>query len=111
MSRTRFVIDAAYQESLGEERIQQVQADWQDLFDQVQVEMAKGTDLTAAPVKALARRSIELIQAFTGGDPGVEQALNRMWQQEQPEVVSRGMVDAAMMEYLARARSALEQSE
>ncbi|BAS59694.1 MerR family transcriptional regulator [Leptolyngbya boryana NIES-2135] len=99
------------QESLGEERIQQVQADWQDLFDQVQVEMAKGTDLTAAPVKALARRSIELIQAFTGGDPGVEQALNRMWQQEQPEVVSRGMVDAAMMEYLARARSALEQSE
>lgn len=99
------------QESLGEERIQQVQADWQDLFDQVQVEMAKGTDLTAEPVKALARRSIELIQAFTGGDPGVEQALNRMWQQEQPEVVSRGMVDAAMMEYLARARSALEQSE
>lgn len=99
------------QELLGEERIRQVQADWQDLFEQVRAEMAKGTDPTTESVKALARRSIELIQAFTGGNPGIEQSLNRMYQQEQPEVVSRGMVDAAMMEYLARARAALEQPE
>ncbi len=99
------------QELLGEEQIRQVQADWQNLFEQVRVEMAKGTDPTSEPVKALARRSIELIQEFTGGDPGIEQSLNRMWQQEQPEVVSRGMVDTAVMEYLAKARAALEQSE
>ncbi|GAB4382277.1 MAG: MerR family transcriptional regulator [Elainellaceae cyanobacterium] len=99
------------QELLGEEQIRQVQADWQNLFEQVRVEMAKGTDPTSEPVKALARRSIELIQAFTGGDPGIEQSLNQMYQQEQPEVVSRGMVDTAIMEYLGKARSALEQSE
>lgn len=99
------------QDLLGEERIKQVQADWQDLFEQIRAEMAKGTDPTTEPIKALARRSIELIQAFTGGDPGIEKSLNRMYRQEQPEVVSRGMVDAAVMEYLGRARAALEQPE
>lgn len=99
------------QELLGEEQIRQVQADWQNLFEQVRVEMAKGTDPTTESAKALARRSIELIQAFTGGDPGIEQSLNQMYQQEQPEVVSRGMIDAAVMEYLGRARAALEQTE
>lgn len=49
--------------------------------------------------------------AFTGGNPGIEQSLNRMYQQEQPEVVSRGAVDTAVMEYLDKARAALEQSE
>jgi MerR family transcriptional regulator, thiopeptide resistance regulator len=73
--------------------------------------MAKGTDPASEPVKALARRSLELIQEFTGGDPGIEQSLNHLWQQEQPEVVSRGMVDTAVMEYLAKARAALEQTE
>ena len=99
------------QELVGEERIKQVQAEWQDLFEQTRAEMAKGTDPTTEPVKALARRSIKLIQAFTGGDPGIEQSLNQMYQREQPEAVSRGMVDTAVMEYLARARAALEQTE
>jgi MerR family transcriptional regulator, thiopeptide resistance regulator len=95
-------------ELLGEDQIQQSQADWQTLIEQARVEMAKGTDPTSEPVKAIARRSLELIQAFTGGDPGIEQSLNRMYQQEQPEVVSHGAIDAAVMEYLGRARAALE---
>jgi MerR family transcriptional regulator, thiopeptide resistance regulator len=95
-------------ELLGEDQIQQAQADWQTLIEQARVEMAQGTDPTSEPVKALARRSLELIQAFTGGDPGIEQSLNRMYQQEQPEVVSHGAIDAAVMEYLGRARAALE---
>jgi MerR family transcriptional regulator, thiopeptide resistance regulator len=94
-------------ELLGEDQIQQSQADWQTLIEQARTEMAKGTDPTSEPVKALARRSLELIQAFTGGDPGIEQSLNRMYQQESPEVASRGAVDTAVMEYLARARAVL----
>ncbi|MGJ3245179.1 MAG: MerR family transcriptional regulator [Elainellaceae cyanobacterium] len=97
------------QETLGEEHIRQAQADWQDLIEQARAEMAKGTDPASEPVKALAQRSIELIQAFTGGDPGIEQSLNQMYQQEQPEVVSRGAIDGAVMQYLSRARAALEQ--
>jgi MerR family transcriptional regulator, thiopeptide resistance regulator len=95
-------------ELLGEDHIQQVQAEWQTLIEQARLEMAKGTDPTSEPVKALARRSLELIQAFTGGDPGIERSLNQMYQQEPPEVASRGAVDAAVMEYLGQARAALE---
>jgi MerR family transcriptional regulator, thiopeptide resistance regulator len=95
-------------ELLGEDHIQQVQAEWQTLFEQARLEMAKGTDPTSEPVKALARRSLELIQEFTGGDPEIERSLNRLYQQESPEVASRGAVDAAVMEYLGRARAALE---
>lgn len=98
------------QELLGEERIEQAQADWQTLIEQARAEMEKGTDPTSEPVKALARRSLELIQEFTGGDPGIEQSLNRMYQQESPEVVSRGAIDTAVMEYLGKARAAVEQS-
>ncbi|MBD1843398.1 MerR family transcriptional regulator [Cyanobacteria bacterium FACHB-63] len=95
-------------EFLGEERMQQAQADWQTLIEQARAEMAKGTDPTSESVKALARKSLELIQAFTGGDPGIEQSLNRIYQQESPEVVSRGAIDKAVMEYMGRARAALE---
>jgi MerR family transcriptional regulator, thiopeptide resistance regulator len=99
------------QELLGEERICQAQADWQDLIEQVRAEMEKGTDPASEPVKALARRSQELIQAFTGGDPEIEQSLNQMYQQEKPEIASRGAIDAAMWEYMDRARAALEQPD
>jgi DNA-binding transcriptional MerR regulator len=61
-------------------------------------------------VKALAWRSLELIQEFTGGDRGIEQSLNQMYQQEKPEIASRGAIDAAVMEYIGRARAALEQT-
>jgi MerR family transcriptional regulator, thiopeptide resistance regulator len=56
----------------------------------------------------LSSNTLELIQAFTGGDPEIEQSLNRMYQQEPPEVASYGAIDAAVMEYLGRARAALE---
>jgi MerR family transcriptional regulator, thiopeptide resistance regulator len=98
-------------ELLGEEAIRQSQTDWQDLIAQARMAMEQGTDPASAPVQALARRSLELIQAFTGGDPGIEQSLNRMYQQEQPEIASRGAIDAAVMAYLAKARAALEQSK
>jgi hypothetical protein len=54
-------------------------------------------------VQALARRWRSLIAEFTGGDPGIEQSLNQMYQQEGAEVASQGTVDAALMEYIGRA--------
>ncbi|WP_404791274.1 MerR family transcriptional regulator [Altericista sp. CCNU0014] len=98
------------QQLVGEERIRQVEAEWQELIEQARTAMQNGTDPTSEAVKALARRSLELIQEFTGGDPGIEQSLNRMYQQEKPEIASRGAIDATVMEYMSRARAALEQT-
>ncbi len=43
---------------------------------------------------------------FTGGDPGIQAGLKRMYETEGPEKASRGMADPAVFEYLAQVRAA-----
>jgi len=95
---------------LGEEQIRQAEAQWQELILQVSAEMEKGTEPTSESMQVLAQRWMELIQQFTGGDPGIEQSLNRMYQQEGSEVASRGTVDSAMFEHMGRAIATLKGS-
>ncbi|HAA27511.1 MAG TPA: MerR family transcriptional regulator [Cyanobacteria bacterium UBA8553] len=97
-------------ELLGEEGMRQGQAQWQELIEQVRAQKEKGTDPTSESVQALARRWQELIEQFTGGDPGIEQSLNRMYQQEGPEVASRGAVDSDLFEYMGKAIAQLKGS-
>jgi MerR family transcriptional regulator, thiopeptide resistance regulator len=68
---------------VGEERIRQAEAEWARLIDRVRAEMEAGTDPSNERVQALARRSMELLQEFTGGDPGIERSLSNMWRQEE----------------------------
>jgi hypothetical protein len=44
--------------------------------------MDQGTDPADERVQALARRWKELVEEFTGGDPGITQSVGRMWQEE-----------------------------
>jgi MerR family transcriptional regulator, thiopeptide resistance regulator len=90
-------------EQIGEERIRQVEVEWQELIEQVHAEMANGTDPASESVQALAQRWRSLIEEFTGGDPGIRQSLNTMYQQEGVEVASRGAVNTALAEYMSRA--------
>lgn len=69
-------------ELLGPERIRQVEAEWPELMAKVQAEMDKGTDPADERVQALARRWMELVQEFTGGDPGITKSVGQVWQQE-----------------------------
>ncbi len=93
-------------EALGEERIRQAEAEWQMLIDQARTEMAKGTDPNSETVQAIAQQWQALLQEFTGGDPGIAQSLQSMYQQEGAEMASRGMIDADLMEYMGRAMQA-----
>jgi MerR family transcriptional regulator, thiopeptide resistance regulator len=94
-------------ESLGEERIQQVENEWERLIAQARTEMEKGTDPSSESVQKIARRWQELIAEFTGKNPGIEQSLNNMYQQEGVETASQGMGDTALWEYMGRAISLL----
>ncbi len=96
---------------VGEERIRQVEAQWQELIEQARTAMQNDIDPTSEAVQKLARRSQELIQEFTGGDAGIERSLNQMYQQEGVEVASRGAMDSALMEYMNKVRAALKQPE
>ncbi|HEY2295215.1 MAG TPA: MerR family transcriptional regulator [Thermoanaerobaculia bacterium] len=69
-------------EMLGEGHIHQVEAEWPELMAKVQAEMDKGTDPADERVQALARRWKELVEEFTGGDPGIAKSVGRMWQEE-----------------------------
>ncbi len=91
---------------VGEERIRQAEEEWSELIDRVRAEMEAGTDPSNERVQALARRSMELVNEFTGGDPGIERSLGNMWQQEENihGIDTREMRE--MMTYLHRATDA-----
>lgn len=69
-------------EELGEEHIKAVEAEWPDLIAKVRAEYEAGTDPADPKVQALANRWMELVQEFTGGDPGITRSVQRVWQEE-----------------------------
>lgn len=90
-------------EEVGEERIRAAEAEWAELMEQVRREMAAGTDPSSERVQRLARRWMELVNEFTGGDPGITRSVGNMWQQEE----NIHGIDTAemreMMAYISRA--------
>ena len=76
----------------------------------IRAEMAKGTDPTSEPVRALARKWASLVREFTGGDPGIEKSLQRMWQEE---TTIHGVDTAEMRrlgEYIGKALAAFQET-
>ncbi len=98
-------------QTLGEERIRQVEAEWPELMAQVRAEMDKGTDPADERVQGLARRWMGLINEFTGGNPWIEHSLRTMYRQES---TIHGMETAPMREmgeYVSKALAASKNPE
>jgi DNA-binding transcriptional MerR regulator len=96
-------------QTVGEERIRQVEAEWPELMAQVRAEMERGTDPAGERVQGLARRWMRLVEEFTGGDPGVATSLGAMWQQKE---TIHGIETAPMRElmtYIGKAMAAGKQ--
>ena len=92
-------------ETVGDERIRQVEGEWKELMEQVKAEMEKGTDPASETVQALARRWMGLVREFTGGNPGIEKSLGTMYQQE---TTVHGMDTGPMKEMMAYIQKAME---
>ncbi|MDJ0775953.1 MAG: hypothetical protein QNJ49_21445 [Mastigocoleus sp. MO_167.B18] len=54
---------------------------------------------------------MNLIQAFTGGNPEIEKSLNTMYQQEGITTASQNTLDQETCEYMNRAISVFKQME
>ena len=93
-------------EQLGTGAIKKAEQDWKEIFAKMKAEMDKGTDPSDEAVQVLVRRSQELIEAFTGGDPGITQSLTNMYKAEGPKAASQGMIDPEIWAYMAKARAA-----
>jgi DNA-binding transcriptional MerR regulator len=89
-----------------EAKIQQGPQMWADLQAEVKAAMDAGVDPAAPRAAELARRWLDLIVGFTGGDPGIFKSLSRMYQNED---TIRGMDVAAMrpmMDWIDKAMKA-----
>ena len=93
-------------QAIGDEAIREVEREWAEIFATLRAEMDAGTDPADPKLRPLAERGQELVAMFTGGDPGITQALKQMWEHEDPEKVSHGMVDAEVMAYYGRIQAA-----
>jgi len=95
-------------ETVGEERIQQVQREWAELFVSFRAAMERGLAPSSPEVQALARKSKVLIAEFTGGDPGIEDSLRSLYRHEGVEPINRHghQVDQELWEYMGRASQA-----
>jgi MerR family transcriptional regulator, thiopeptide resistance regulator len=90
----------------GGERIKQVEQEWSDLYARLRELREAGVDPGDPEPQALGRRAGELIQMFTGGDPGIAASLQRMYQSQGPEKASRGMGSPEDFEYMNAIRAA-----
>ena len=94
---------AKRREDLGEAGMRQAEADWETLRAQVKAEMEAGTDPADPGVQALAAKWKSLIDAFTGGDPGIRANLQNVWENEPVVHGIDTAAERAMMEYIGKA--------
>lgn len=90
-------------ERIGDEQMREYERQWGELIAAARAEMEKGSDPQSEPVQELARRWRGLVEAFTGGNPGIRDSLQKMYDQEGPEKASRGMADPAVFEFMGKA--------
>ena len=91
---------------VGEDRIQAVEMEWNELFDRYRAAREQGLDPACDEVRALAQKSRDLIAEFTGGDAGIHASLSNMWRSD-PSVKERYGVETELSEYMGRATAAL----
>src|SRR5262249_40439316 len=93
-------------QAMGEDAIQDVEREWTEIFAVLKQEMDAGTDPADPKLTPISDRARELLQMFTGGDPGIAANLKRMYETEGAEKASRGMADPEVFEYFAKVQRA-----
>lgn len=88
-------------EKIGPERIREVEQEWPRLIANVRAEMNQGTDPADPRVQALAERWRTLIAEFTGGNTGITQSLQRMYDSD-PDMAARTGMDSDLRAYAGR---------
>ena len=88
---------------LGDDAIRRAEGEWAELIAEAEDLRAAGVDPADERVQALAARWRELLERFTGGDPGIQASLKAMYEAEGPERASRGALSRELMEWMGRA--------
>ncbi|MDQ6834256.1 MAG: MerR family transcriptional regulator [Chloroflexota bacterium] len=97
-------------QTVGDDRIRDVEAEWPTLIAQVRDAMDAGAAPSDPKVQALATRWRELVQEFTGGNPSIEKSLRTMYENESPQDIHPSL-DPRMTEYSAFISKAMAATE
>ena len=93
-------------QELGEDAIKAVEQEWGEIYARLADLRGRGVDPGAPEAQAVGDRAFELIQMFTGGDQGITESLRRMYEQEDPQRLTRGMGSPEDMAYMGEIRKA-----
>jgi DNA-binding transcriptional MerR regulator len=91
------------QQTLGDDAIKAAEQQWSDLIREAEEARAAGVDPASPQVQSLSRRWRELIEQFTGGDEGIRQSLQTMYETEGSQRASHGMVNPELMQWIQQA--------
>ena len=91
---------------LGEDKIKAVEQEWREIYAKLADLRGRGVDPGAPEAQAVGDRAGELIQMFTGGDPAIGLSLQRMYRNEDPQKLTRGMGSPEDMDYMVAIRKA-----
>jgi hypothetical protein len=86
-------------ETVGPQRMKEVQEEWPRLIEEVRAEMQRGTDVSSPQVQALAKRWMSLVNEFSGGDAAIEKSVSTMYRSE-PGAAERFGFDMKVFEYI-----------
>jgi hypothetical protein len=92
--------------ALGDDAIARAEQEWARLIAEAEELRASGAEPTDPRAQHIAARWRELIEQFTGGDPGIRASLQRMYDEQGPERASRGVVSPELMEWMGKAQAA-----
>src|SRR5262245_8971733 len=68
-------------DEVGREALERGQEEWAEVIALIRAEMGRGTDPSHPTVQALARRWQDLVNRSTLGDPGIQEAMKRLWEE------------------------------
>lgn len=102
---------AARREALGPEGMAKAQADWAAVYADLDALREAGVEPADPRVREVAARAKALIGQFTGGDPEMLASLRRVYENEDPQAVSHGMVTPERQAYLQAAMAAQDDKE
>ncbi len=89
-------------ELFGPEKIREVENEWSSLIAKVRAELEKGTPPESSEVQMLAKRWKELVNMFTGGDPGITRSAQRYYS-ENPDRAAEFGIDKELWQYVSKA--------
>ena len=94
--------------SLGPEAVETLKASWLELVRSLRQHMAEGTPPTDPRVVELSRQWDALGAQFTGGDPAIQAAAQRSWEENKTAISTQigWPSDDGLIDYIGQARAA-----